>query len=147
VREIRSLVRELSAAGIAVLISSHLIGDVEEVCHGFTILRRGRVVWNGTAAELRAQAPGSGYSLWTSHDQRALELAASHPRVHAGADPNGGLSVTVDGRQLDSYVLALGQAGVAVRRLELVVSPLESMFFALTGEDERAQSDPLRAVL
>jgi ABC-2 type transport system ATP-binding protein len=147
VREIRSLVRGLSAAGIAVLISSHLIGDVEEVCHGFTILCRGHVVWNGTAAELRAQAPGSGYPLWTSHDQRALELAASHPGVHAGADPNGGLSVTVDGQQLDSYVLALGQAGVAVRRLELVVSPLEAMFFALTGEDERVQSDPVRAVL
>jgi ABC-2 type transport system ATP-binding protein len=146
VREIRALVRQLCAEGIAVLISSHLIGEIEEVCHGFTVLRRGRVVWNGSAAALRAQAPGSAYSLWTSDDPRALELAGSHTGIRASAGPGGGLSVAVDERRLDSYVLALGRAGVAVRRLALVVSPLESMFFALTSEDaldRQEQRDPV----
>ena len=38
--------------------------------------------------------------------------------------------------RIDAYVLDLGRADVAVRRLELVVSPLESMFFALTSDVE-----------
>ncbi len=146
VRDIRGLVRQLCADGIAVLISSHLIGEIEEVCDGFTVLRRGQVVWDGTAAQLRAQAPGSAYLLITNDDHLALRIAASEAGVVAMPAPNGGLSVTADDEHLDTYTLALGREGVAIRRLELVVSPLESMFFALTGEDNvdrEAQPDPV----
>jgi ABC-2 type transport system ATP-binding protein len=133
-RDIRALVRDLCADGVAVLLSSHQIGEIEDVCDGFTVLRRGTVVWTGTAAELRAQAPGSAYSLVTSDDRQAIELAAAPSGITAMPAPNGGISLTADDEALDRYVLALGQAGIAVRRLELLVSPLESMFFALTGE-------------
>jgi ABC-2 type transport system ATP-binding protein len=133
-RDIRALVRDLCADGVAVLLSSHQIGEIEDVCDGFTVLRRGDVVWTGTAAELRAQAPGSAYSLATSDDGQAIALAAARPPVTALPAPNGGISLTADDVSLDRYVLALGQSGIAIRRLELLVSPLESMFFALTGE-------------
>jgi hypothetical protein len=46
------------------------------------------------------------------------------------------LLIAVAGGALDPFVLELGRAGVAVRRLELLLSPLESMFFMLTGETE-----------
>jgi ABC-2 type transport system ATP-binding protein len=118
-----------------VLLSSHLIGDLENVCDAFTVLRSGKVVWDGSAQQLREQAPGSAYRLATSDDARALEIAARHPEVHASASATGELRLGVQGR-LDAYVLDLGRADVAVRRLELVVSPLESMFFALTGDGE-----------
>jgi ABC-2 type transport system ATP-binding protein len=134
-RDMASLVRRLAAEGTAVLLSSHLIGDLENVCDAFTVLRSGKVVWDGSAQQLREQAPGSAYRLATSDDVRALEIAGRHPNVHAGACANGGLRLAVQGR-LDAYVLDLGRADVAVRRLELVVSPLESMFFALTGDVE-----------
>jgi ABC-2 type transport system ATP-binding protein len=133
-RDVRALVRDLCADGVAVLLSSHQIGEIEDVCDGFTVLRRGEVVWTGTAAELRAQAPGSAYSLATSDDGQAIALAAGQPAVAAMPAPNGGISLTADDASLDRYALALGQAGIAIRRLELLVSPLESMFFALTGE-------------
>ena len=42
----------LSSRGVAVLLSSHLIGELEQVCDSYTVLRHGRVVWAGTAAEL-----------------------------------------------------------------------------------------------
>jgi len=129
------LVRRLAADGTAVLLSSHLIGDLENVCDSFTVLRLGRVVWNGTAAQLRDQAPGSAYRLATSDDARALELAEQYPEVHGSRSPTGELRLAVQGR-IDPYVLELGRAGVAIRRLELVVSPLESMFFALTSDVE-----------
>ncbi len=139
-RAVGLLLRELAAGGVAVLLSSHLIGEVETMCDGFTVLHRGRVVWTGTAAALSEQAPGSAYALSTSDDARARSIADEHPGTRPGRLENGGLAITVESGSLDSYVLTLGRAGVAVRRLELVVSPLESMFFALTGD---ADVDPL----
>jgi ABC-2 type transport system ATP-binding protein len=133
-REVGALVRELSAEGVAILLSSHQISEVEDVCDSFTVLSRGRVVWDGTAAALREQAPASAYGLSTSDDALARQISERFGGVRAVPSPTRGLDVTVQHGSLDLYVVALGQAGVAIRRLELLVSPLESMFFALTGE-------------
>ena len=138
VREVGALVRELSDDGVSILVSSHQIVEVEDVCDSFTILRRGRVVWHGTATELRAQAPGSSYWLVTSDDARALELAGRHPGVRAVPIPRGGLELSAEEGRLDAFVLALGADGIAVRLLELLASPVESMFFALTGDEDIA---------
>jgi ABC-2 type transport system ATP-binding protein len=135
VREVGALVRELSGDGVAILVSSHQIVEVEDVCDTFTVLRRGQVVWDGTADELRAKAPGSSYWLVTSDDARAVELAKGHPGVRVVPIPRGGLELSADEGRLDAFVLALGTNGVAVRLLELLASPVESMFFALTGEE------------
>jgi len=148
-RDMAGLVRRLAADGTAVLLSSHLIGDLENVCDSFTVLRLGKVVWDGSAQQLREQAPGSAYRLATSDDPRALEIAELHPGVHVTTSPTGELRIAVQGR-VDEYVLDLGRADVAVRRLELVVSPLESMFFALTSDvdlDPAALNDLIDAAL
>ncbi|MGO9753438.1 MAG: ABC transporter ATP-binding protein [Solirubrobacteraceae bacterium] len=141
-RTVATLVRELAADGVAVLLSSHQIGELETVCDAFTFMRNGRVAWNGSAAQLVADAPSSAYGLMTSDDERALEIAAETPGVHAERSPRGDLGVTVDEGCLDSFVLTLGDARVSVRRLELLVSPLESMFFALTGNEQVDQLAP-----
>jgi ABC-2 type transport system ATP-binding protein len=134
VREVGGLLRRLASEGTAVLLSSHLIGATEDVCDSYTVLRRGRVVWSGSAAELREQAPGSAYRLQTSNDARALEVAGQHRGIELLSGGSGELRIAVAGGALDPFVLELGRAGVAVRRLELLLSPLESMFFTLTGE-------------
>jgi ABC-2 type transport system ATP-binding protein len=144
VREVASLVRELSADGVTVVLSSHQIVEVEEICHSFTVLRTGRVVWDGPAAELRAQAPASAYRLSTSDDELALSLAERHAGVGAVGSDSGGLELAVEEGTLDRFVLALGAAGVAVRRLELLASPIETMFFALTGDASPERDRPLR---
>jgi ABC-2 type transport system ATP-binding protein len=133
-RAVTALVRELAGQGVAVLLSSHQIGELEKLCDSYTVLREGRLVWDGTASELDAQAPASAYALATSDDLRALEIASEHPAIRAGRSPRGGLAITVRDDGLDALVLALGDARVVVRRLELLVSPLESMFFALTTD-------------
>jgi ABC-2 type transport system ATP-binding protein len=135
VRDIGTLVRTLSADGVAVLLSSHQIGEVEEVCTSYTVLSRGKVVWDGTASELRAQAPAPAYRLQTSDDHRAVEVATDHDGVLATLADDGQLRVEVAEQKLDQFVLALGAAGIAVRRLEQLTSPLESMFFSLTEGD------------
>lgn len=141
VRDMSLLVRELGAEGVSILLSSHQIAEVEDICDSFTILRGGQVVWDGTAEELRAQAPASAYHLVTSDDARALELAERQPGVRVTPSRRGGLAVAVDVDALDPYVLGLGSAGVAIRRLELLASPVESMFFALTGDSERSPNE------
>ncbi|HEY1590875.1 MAG TPA: ABC transporter ATP-binding protein [Solirubrobacteraceae bacterium] len=139
VRDMGALLNELSSGGAAVLISSHQITEIEDVCDAFTVLRWGQTVWDGTAAELREQAPGSAHAMRTSDDRRALELAARQRGITAApGGPAGGLTLTAEEGALDAFVLELGRAGVAVRELELRSSPLESMFFALTGDGERA---------
>jgi ABC-type multidrug transport system ATPase subunit len=60
VRDVGALIRTASADGVAVLLSSHQIGELEDVCDSFAKLRTGRVVWDGTAAELHAQARARG---------------------------------------------------------------------------------------
>jgi ABC-2 type transport system ATP-binding protein len=142
-RAVVALVRELAATGVAVLLSSHQIGELEKLCDSYTVLRQGRVVWDGTAAELDAQAPGSAYALSTSDDAQALELASPIDGVRAQPAARGGLAVAARPDRMDELVAALGDARVLIRRLELVVSPLESMFFALTSDHGAAALDAL----
>ena len=54
----RDLIRDLAARGITVLLSSHLLAEVEELCNRVAIVRRGRVVYQGSLAELRDRAGG-----------------------------------------------------------------------------------------
>jgi ABC-2 type transport system ATP-binding protein len=141
-RAVAGLLRELAGDGVAVLLSSHLIGEIESICDGFTVLRDGSVVWSGTARQLRAQAPASAYALGTSDDALARRIAEEHAGIRPGRLQEGGLAITVDPGSLDGFVMALAAAGVAVRRLELLVSPLESMFFALTGDTAVEHFEP-----
>ncbi len=131
---VASLVRELAAEGVAVLLSSHQIGELERVCDAYTVMREGRVVWDGSAAQLIAQAPTSTYTLATSDDEQALRVAEDHTGVRTGRSRWGDLALAVEPDRLDEFVLALGDARVAIRRLDLLVSPLETMFFALTSD-------------
>jgi ABC-2 type transport system ATP-binding protein len=136
IRDMEALVRSLSEDGTAIVLSSHQIGEVEDACDTFTLIRRGQVVWDGTAERLRAEAPASAYGMSTSEDRRALDIASHQHGIHADAMAGDGIALTADQASLDRYVLALGEAGVAIRRLELLLSPLESMFFALTSDSE-----------
>ncbi len=141
VRFLGELLGELSARGVTILLSSHHIGEIAAVCDSFSVLNRGRVVWEGSAEQMHAQAPPSAYRIHTSDDHRALAIARDQRGVRA-QPASGGLTVEADDRTLDPYVLALGRAGVAVRGLKLEVSSLESMFFALT---DSSRADPVGA--
>jgi ABC-2 type transport system ATP-binding protein len=132
VRDIGRLIGELGNAGVAIVLSSHHISEIEAACDSFTVLQRGSVVWEGTAAQLREQAPPSEFRLATSDDSRALELVGGSPNVKLTARNPDGLTIAAVDDALDQLVLTLAAAGIAVRRLELIGSPLESMFFSLT---------------
>jgi ABC-2 type transport system ATP-binding protein len=143
IRAVSTLLREVSGQGVAVILSSHLIGELEAVCHSYTIIQAGRVVWDGPASRLEADSPGSVYSLSSGDDRRALELAGAFDgvRVEVAVDAPGLLLTAATVGSLDGYTAALGREGIGVRHLERMVTPLEQLFFSLTGAEPEAPGD------
>src|SRR3954451_25252017 len=133
-RDMLAIVETLASDGVTVVVSSHNMSELEGVCDGVTVMHEGRGVWHGPMERLREESPAPAHRLETSDDARASEIAGQDRRLEIVADPAGWLTVSADRDVLDAYVAALGKAGVAIRRLELLMTALESMFFSLTGE-------------
>ncbi len=141
-RAIAALIQDLAAEGVAVLLSSHQIGEVEAICDTFTVINRGRVVWDGAAAQLRADAPPSAFRLRTSDDATAVEVAQRRSDVSLSPEDDGGLRLTGSQDAVDAFLVELAGAGIAPRALDLVTSPLEAMFFYLTDEPRSGHDRP-----
>jgi ABC-2 type transport system ATP-binding protein len=143
--EMLAMLRGLRTEGVTTVVSSHHMAELQSLCDGVTVMSEGRSVWQGTMERLRAESPAPANRLSTSDDTRAAELAREHPGVEMVVDPEGWLTVSGDREALDELVVALGRAGIAVRRMELLMTALESMFLALTGAPpERAAAAPDR---
>ena len=143
ISEMVTMLKGLRAEGLTAVISSHNMTELESVCDGVTVMAEGKVVWHGSMGRLRSESPTPANRLSTSDDTRAIQIAQSHPRLSVVADPEGWLTLSGDRDSIDEYVVALGRAGIAVRRLELLMSSLEAMFFALTGvRPQEAAADP-----
>src|SRR5205814_6218163 len=72
-RDMRALVARLSLAGTTVLLSSHLLAEVEELCNRVAIVRSGRIVFEGALADLKRTA-GAAWRLRTTGRARALAV-------------------------------------------------------------------------
>jgi ABC-2 type transport system ATP-binding protein len=131
IRDMRALVHRLASSGLTVLLSSHDMDEVEEICDNVTIMKTGSVVYHGTIAELRRQAPPQAHLLRTSDDVAALHLADGRPGL-AVVTTDGQLAVRGTQQAVDSYVAAVVGAGIAPRSLTLGEAPLEALIFMLT---------------
>jgi ABC-2 type transport system ATP-binding protein len=134
-RNARALVRDLAAGGAAVVLSSHDLTEVEDLCDAVTVLRAGRVIFAGPVAELRARAGGVIHAFETSDDRTARAIASDHGEVSVTA-ADGGLAATGTPEAIDGYVIALGRAGIAMRRLEQRAPTLEDAFLRLTAASD-----------
>jgi ABC-2 type transport system ATP-binding protein len=133
IRDLRGALRRLAHDGLTVILSSHDMAQVEEICDSVTVLHRGRVAFAGRLDAMRADAPDPVWRLRTSEDVAAVETSRRLAGVKASSHDDGGLVVLAAQDRLDDYVLHLGRDGIAVRGLELDVTPLESLFFQLTA--------------
>jgi len=134
-RDVRELVRELAAAGVAIVISSHDLVEVEELCTSVTILRAGDLVFSGSLEHLRARAGDDAHHLATSDDDTALAIARDCRGIRAArtGDCTHGFDAVGERDAVDAYVVALGRAGIAVRVLQPRQRSLESVFLRLTS--------------
>ncbi|MBB6625767.1 ABC transporter ATP-binding protein [Nocardioides sp. KIGAM211] len=134
IRDMRALVKRLAASGLTVLLSSHDMDEVEEICDNVTIMKRGTVAFHGTIAALRTRAPDPGHLLATTDDDRALGLAREHPGLRVVRGAATGLVVTGPTPQVSAYVAAIVQARIDLLALSQTQTPLEALFFMLTDD-------------
>jgi ABC-2 type transport system ATP-binding protein len=128
--ELWQVVRELAADETAVLLSSHDLIAIDDVCDEITVLRAGEVAWSGAIGELRALAPAPEHVLQTADDTAAAEYVR---RLGIQAEDDGeGLRVTAAAGTVERLTVELGQAGIGIRSLTPGVSPLRILFARLT---------------
>jgi ABC-2 type transport system ATP-binding protein len=133
-RDMRRLVRRLAGQGITVLLSSHLMGEVEELCDRVAIVRTGRVVYEGSLPDLLASTAGR-YALRTTDDVRAAALAAERRGVTDVRFADGGLTLTAEEEAVAALSVALGEAGIGIAALVPRTATLEELFFRMTEDD------------
>ena len=151
-REIRSLVRELAADGTTVFLSSHLLDEIEQVCTHAAVMARGRLITQGTVADLSAtvlDSRGRGRLTVTTPDTHeavrvlkehgVTDLQVTGDRV-TGELPTGpperrdpGSHATAP-LELADLNAALVHAEVRVRAFGTERASLEDVFVHLTGE-------------
>jgi ABC-2 type transport system ATP-binding protein len=131
-REVRQLLRALGDSGVTVLLSSHLLGEVQQVCDTVTIVNRGRVVTAGSVDDVLA-----------ARSSAAIAIGVTDPIAAAAALSSGGYTVRLDEGRL--YVDGVSAGAEVIRCLAdqqiypSWVTPvqvdLEQAFLELTGEE------------
>ena len=130
-RDMRALIRRLADQGITVLLSSHQLPEVQELCDRVAIVDCGRVVYEGALSDLRRQG-GAGYRLRTTEDARALGILAGRRGVEHALAGEHGLSFQAQESDVGEVTQELGRAGIGILSLTPELATLEDLFFRLT---------------
>jgi ABC-2 type transport system ATP-binding protein len=133
--EMRGFIRSLGRGRRTVLLSSHLMSEVEQVADRVGVISKGRLVREGTVNELRGRE-----SLWVRAEpvELAERVLGSVADVEQVARLDGGLRIAADPAAAPKINRALVEAGVAVGELRPERDSLEKIFLELTEEGEAA---------
>ena len=131
--EVRELIRSLGTDGRTVLLSSHLLHEVEQVCDSVGILSKGKLIAQGDVASLLQRQ--EQVRLRTSDDARATEILAGLPWVEDIGLEGDALVVTAAHERSSDLTAALSRSEVYVTEIAPVQASLEQYFLEITGED------------
>jgi ABC-2 type transport system ATP-binding protein len=135
--EMRAFIRGLGRGRRTVLLSSHLMAEVEQVCDRVGVIRAGRLVAEGTVDELRGR---NTLRVRAAPLAEAERLVATLPHVERVTVVDGALRITTDPAEAPAINRALVGAGIAVSELRLERASLEEVFLALTEGDVAGDS-------
>lgn len=133
-KEMRDLIRELGSDGRTVFLSSHLLGEVQQVCDHVAILSHGRCVVQGPVAEVLA-AHATGGVVLAVPDVGAAYAVLREAGYDVYGLPDGRLQVGATGRRLDDPAIVtrlLGERGIWLTELTPIAADLESAFLEIT---------------
>lgn len=136
VAEMRELLRSLGRGGRTVLLSSHVLSEVEQICDRVAVIDAGRIVADGSPGELRAALGGNGVLIDAAPIEQAERCLREHPEVRSVQRVDGKLRVTVDPAHAASVNRMLVSAGVEVSELRPMRHSLEEAFLELTRTDQ-----------
>jgi len=146
--ELWNTIRELVADGTSVLLTTQYLEEADRLAHRVTVMDRGRVIAEGTAAELKARLGGTVIELGLGDETRAARtvellsgLVADHPEREAAT-----VRLTSDGgpRVLVDVLRSLDAAGLVPTTLSVREPTLDDVFLALTGQ--RTETEPDKAI-
>jgi ABC-2 type transport system ATP-binding protein len=137
-RDMRRLIQRLATQGITIVLSSHLLTEVEEVCNRVAIVQRGKIIYEGQISELKRTA-GMTYQLLTTDNQRALAVCRAQRGISDVSTKDGQISFLADEHAVAELSQALVEAGALIRALAPQGASLEELFFSLTEEDPASE--------
>ena len=126
----KECVSELREQGRTVLLSSHILAEVEALCDRVSIIRQGRLVESGTLTDLRHLTR----TTIVAETARPATTVSSLPGIHRFQAEDGRVRFDVDAEHLDAVVRSLGELGV--RSLESHPPTLEQLFLRFYGVEE-----------
>jgi len=133
----RGLIRRISQErGIAVLVSSHLLGEIEQVCDQIVIIHHGRKVMDASLDDL--QRRDAEVQILVEPDPAALARAGLESVPVASEDGLQVLRLSLPEAEIPARVRRLVEAGLAVHRVERRTRNLEEIFLQHT---ERSEGD------
>ncbi|HEY8453885.1 MAG TPA: alpha/beta fold hydrolase [Natronosporangium sp.] len=138
IAQMRRMLARYADGGRAVLLSSHLLAEVEQTCTHVVVMDKGRVVAAGPVAEVVGES--GAVTLAVSDPEAATRVLAGLDGVRGVAVDGDGLVVDVDGLPRADLVAALVRAGVGVDRV-VPRRRLEDAFLTLVGEDTTGSGD------
>jgi len=134
--EIRELLRELKRMKKTIMISSHILSELEEICDHVGIIEKGRLVFNGTMEEIRKRmgVQSRVRVRVAGKQQQAFELLSALPQVQEVKMLDSHIAVTFkDGQKVDGIVArTLVHGGIEVVSLEPEQLKLDDAFLHLT---------------
>lgn len=140
IRDMRGLVRRLVDTGLTVLLSSHHMEEVDQICTRVAIMRRGEVAFDGSAAQLRAQADRATRHLVADDNSHALTVCRSLAGIGSVEVDGPRIVFDADDLTVERLSRELVRAGLSIRSLHAPTTALETLFFRLT-ETERPTAE------
>jgi ABC-2 type transport system ATP-binding protein len=142
IQEFRHMIRGFVDEGRTVLLSSHLLDEVEKICDQVAIVDRGRVVVQGSIAELAADGKQT-ILVATSDNEQAFHILGEHRAIQSLQPENGHFRITLHAdveatAAADDISRRLVLGGTAIRRFEPSRVSLEQRFLEITSRLEEA---------
>ncbi|MBT8202866.1 MAG: AAA family ATPase, partial [Acidimicrobiia bacterium] len=131
--EVRSLLRRLGTGERTIVLASHLLNEVEQVCDQVAILARGRVVAEGEVREIIGRR--ERFRLTTTDDAAARTVLESVEWIDSVVAEADGLLVEAPEDRAGDVSRTLAAAGIYPTRLLQITTSLEQYFLEVTGED------------
>jgi ABC-2 type transport system ATP-binding protein len=135
----RGLLRSLAAQGRAVLVSSHLMSELQDTADHLVVAGRGRTIADAGVAELITAASGNRVAVRTTARQDAATVLARAGAAVADVGPD---AVTVSGLPPDRVVALLGRSGVAFSEVSAQRATLEQAYLELTRDAAQFRAAP-----
>ncbi len=137
--EIRELIRSLGSHDRTVLLSSHLLYEVEQVCDSVAILSKGRLISQGPVADLVGSRGADRVRLRTTDNTRAAEILSALTWVEKVALDGPWVVVTAPSERSSELSAALGRSEVYIIEMTAHEMSLEHYFLDVTGDDREAE--------